>query len=362
MKKKIYFIISAILQMLASANLIANSNEVLEKTMTTVKEVYAAFPIEFQDRVINMMNNSGIYYVIAPAIICIIVNAIILILAFAGKIVKKRGLLIFLSVLCIILSSSTVAMILAIANFIILLSIKKEARQIIEEKKKKIPEIKPKKFNKKKLINAAIIFLVYFSQFIWSNCIPDNNKLVSILVVIRFYAVMFILIFILFGDKLITDFKNLIKNFNAYIEYDLPKYGLMILSFLIINLICIIVTKNATSANQEAVESLPKIIMLILAVLWAPIVEESVFRETIRRYINNNIVFVLLSAFIFGFMHATGEGTLLEIIFTTLPYATLGGWLAYIYSKTDNLANNIMIHGIWNLFAVIMSFLVGIII
>ena len=61
-------------------------------------------------------------------------------------------------------------------------------------------------------------------------------------------------------------------------------------------------------------------------------------------------------------MHATGEGSLIEIIFTTLPYATLGGWLAYIYSKTDNLANNIMIHAIWNLFAVIISFFVSTII
>lgn len=362
MKKKIYFIISAIVQIFASINLIANSNEILEKTMATVKDVYSAFPAEFQDRVISMMNNSGIYYVMAPAIICIIVNAIILILAFANKIVKKRGLLIFLSVLCIIFSSSTVATILAITNFIILLSIKKEDKQNIIDEKKKIPEVKQKNYSKKELISAAIIFLVYFSQFIWSDYIPDNNKIMSILVVISFYAIMFMLVFILFGDKLISDFKKLIKNFNAYIEYDLPKYGLMIVSFILVNFICILVTKNGTSVNQETVESLPKLIMFILAVLWAPIVEETVFRGTIRRYINNKIVFVLLSAFIFGFMHATGEGSLLKIIFTTLPYATLGGWLAYIYSKTDNLANNIMIHGIWNLFAVIMSFLISTII
>lgn len=362
MKRKIYFIISSILQMLASANLIANSNEILEKTMATVKEVYAAFPADFQERIISMMNNSGIYFVMAPAIICILVNAIILIVAFAGKIVKKRGLLIFLSVLCIILSSSTVAMILAFANLIILLSIKEDAKQQSVEEKKKIPEVISNQYSKRELINAAIIFLVYFSQFIWSNYIPENNKLLSILIVISFYAIMFILVFTLFSDKIIDDFKKLIKNFKAYIGYDLPKYGLMIVSFIIVNFICILVTKNATSVNQETVESLPKLILVILAVFWAPVVEETVFRGTIRRYINNKIVFVLLSAFIFGFMHATGEGSILEIIFTTLPYATLGGWLAYIYSKTDNLANNIMIHGIWNLFAVIMSILVSIIV
>lgn len=362
MKKKIYFIISAILQMFASANLIASSNEIFEKTMTSIKDVYSAFPIEFQERVTNMMNSSGIYFIIIPAIICIIVNAIILILAFSNKIVKKRGLLIFLSVICILLSSSTVAMLLAIINFIILLSIKKEEREAAKEEKKKIPEVKSKKYNRKELISAAIVFLVYFSQFIWKNYIPEENRLISIVIAISFYSIMFILVFILFGDKLIDDFKKLIKNFNSYIDYDLPKYGLMILSFLIVNLICIFVTKNATSVNQEAVESLPKIVLAILGVIWAPVVEETVFRGTIKRYISHKWIFIILSAFVFGFLHATGEGSILEIIFTTIPYATLGGWLAYIYYKTDNLANNIMIHSIWNLFAVILSFFVSTII
>lgn len=361
MKKKIYFIISAILQMMASANLISSSNEIFEKTMSSVKEVYSAFPVAFQERVIDMMNNSGIYFIMVPAIICIIINAFILILAFAGKIVKKRGLLIFLSVMCIFLSSSSVAMLLAIANLIILLSIKKEKNKVIEEKKA-LPEVKEKKYSKKELIYAAIIFLLYFSQFIWSDYIPENNKIISILIVISFYVILFILIFALFSEKIIGDFKKLIKNFNSYMDYDLPKYGFMFLSFIITNLICIIITKNATSVNQETVESLPKIVLFILAVLWAPIVEETVFRGCIRRYINNKYIFIILSAFIFGFMHATGEESVLNIIFTTLPYATLGGWLAYIYYKTDNLANNIMIHGIWNLFAIILSFLVSTII
>ena len=361
-KKKIYFIISAILQMLASANLIASSNEIYEKTVTLVKEAYSIFPIEFQDRVINMMNSSGIYFIIIPAIVCIIVNAIILILAFAGKIVKKRGLLIFLSIICIVLSSSTVAMILAIINFIILLSIKKQEYDSITEEKKMLPKVKSKKYSKKELIGSAIIFFVYFSHFIWSDYISEDNRLFSILVIISFYVILFILVFALFGDKIINDFKKLIKNFNSYMEYDLPKYGLLILSFIVVNLICIFVTKNATSVNQEAVESLPKIVMIILAVLWAPIVEETVFRGVIRRFINTKVIFIILSAFVFGFLHATGEESLLKILFTMFPYATLGGWLAYIYYETDNLANNIMIHAIWNLFAVILSFFVSIII
>ena len=362
MKKKIYFIISAILQILASANLIASSSEVFEKTIITIKDMYSSFPVEFQDRVISVMNNVGIYFIIGPAIICIIVNTIILIFVFTNKIVEKRSLLIFLSVLCILLSGNTLEMILAIANFIIILSTKKEKTKIVIEEKNNLPKVKNGIVSKRKLIISAVIFFTYFSHFLLKYLMPDNNNIISILVIISFYVIMFILIFILFGDKIVTDFKMLIKNFNAYIEYDLPKYGFMILSFLIVNIICIIITKNATSVNQEAVESLPKIVLAILAIIWAPIVEEIVFREAIRNYIYHTWLFIIISGFIFGFLHAAGEGSLFEIIMTTLPYATLGGWLAYIYAKTDNIANNIMIHSIWNLFAVIMSFLIGFII
>ena len=361
MKKNIYFIISSIIQILVSWNVIANSNKIFIETMNTIKKVYSMFPLEFQDRITSMMSSTGIYFIIIPAIICVIVNTIILLLSFDNKITKKKGIVILLSVICIIFSSSNISLLLTIANLIILSSIKKEDNKIVKEKKK-LPEVVSNKHSKKELISSISIFLIYFSQFIWSDYIPKDNKTISILVSISFYTIMFSLVFILFGKKIVNDFKKLIKNFNTYVEYDIPRYGFMILSFLVVNLICILITKNATSVNQSAVESLPKIILFVLAVLWAPIVEETIFRGTIKYFINTKWVYILISAFVFGFLHAMGEESIFKIIFTTIPYATLGGWLAYIYYDTDNLANNIMIHAIWNLFAVILSFFISFII
>lgn len=350
--------------MIASSYLIYCSKEVLDETLHSIAEVYAIFPIEFQERITNIMNSSGIYFIIIPAIACIIFNAVILFLAFSDRIVKKRGLLIFLSVLCIVFSSSFVSMILAAFNLIILLSIKKKEKDKIVKEKKKIPSTTTidKKGSKKELIYSAIIFGFYFSQFIWKNFLPDNNRIILLLAIILFYVTMYILVFTLFGNIIICDCKKLFKNFGAYIEYDLPRYSFMFLSFIFINLICIIITKNATSINQKTVESLPKLIMFVLAVLWAPIVEEVVFRGCIKKFINTKIVFIVLSAFVFGFLHAAVEESLLNILITTLPYATLGGWLAYIYYDTDNIVNNILIHATWNFFAVIFSFLVSCII
>lgn len=361
MKKKIYFIISAILQMISSVYLISKADTVYSNTLSSMEKVYSSFPVEFQNRLLDMMNNSGIYFILVPAIICIIANAIILILAFGNYIEKRRAFLIFLSIICIIFGSTTVSTILAIVNFVILLSMKKISEQDNKKEKKKIPEVKEVKYNNNELWSSIIIVLVYFSQFVWGNMISKDNILISTLVSICFYALMFILVIVLFNDKIFNDFKKLKKNFSAYLEYDLPKYGFMFISFIIVNFLCIIVTKNATSVNQEAVEKLPKIMLLILSVFWAPIVEEVVFRGTIRRFIKNNWIFIITSSLIFGFMHAINEYSLIDVIMTTLPYGVLGGFLAYFYTKTDNIANNMMIHGIWNFFAMIMSLLVSII-
>ena len=85
MKKKIYFIISAILQMLSLIGLVASSNEAFEKTISTVNEVYSSFSIEFQNRIANMLNSVGVYYIIVPAILCIIINIIVLIFALLRR-------------------------------------------------------------------------------------------------------------------------------------------------------------------------------------------------------------------------------------------------------------------------------------
>lgn len=362
MKKKIYFIISSILQMISAIYILSIANEVFENSIKAIKNVYSAFPIEFQNRVMGMLDNFGIYFIIVPTIICIIANIIILILSFGNYIEKKKTVLIFLSIICIIFGSTTVSTLLAIVNFIILLSIKKETNNRVQEKNKNVMEIdKNKKYTNKDLLYGAIILISYFSQFILSNILPENNKIISGLIAILFYITIFVIVFVFFGDKIISDFKLLKKSFSSYLEYDLPKYGLMFITFIFINLMCIMITKNSTSVNQQAVESLPKILLIILSVFWAPIVEETVFRGTIRRFIKNNVVYILISSILFGFMHAINEATVFNMIITTIPYATLGGFLAYIYMKTNNIANNMMIHAIWNLFAVIMSLAASII-
>lgn len=354
MKRKIYFIISSIVQIAFAIYLIINANNLVKQTIESVKTMYSMFPIEFKDRVINIFQNSGSYYFIGMASICIIINIIILILAATDKIDNNKSLLILLTVFCFLTSSSSIPILLTIINFVLIMQIKEEKKEKVNEKKD-IPIIEYEKTSKKNIILSIILLATYFSQFIWSKYIPSNNPILSVIIVFSFYLLMFILVILFFREKIVSDFKLLKEYFKAYFKFTAPKYALMLVSFLIVNLICILITKNATSLNQQAVESLSKISLFFLGVIWAPIVEETLFRGVIRRFIKNNIVFIIISATIFGLLHAIREESLFNIIFTTIPYATIGGFLAYTYTKTNNLSNNILMHACWNFFAFLIS-------
>ena len=101
---------------------------------------------------------------------------------------------------------------------------------------------------------------------------------------------------------------------------------------------------------------MPLWISFILAVFWAPIVEEVLFRGCIRRFINNDILFIVISGFIFGFLHTMAEKSLFDAFTMMLPYAVLGGGFAYIYSKTNNITTNILCHFLHN--TIVMLFLI----
>ena len=64
---------------------------------------------------------------------------------------------------------------------------------------------------------------------------------------------------------------------------------------------------------------------------------------------------MIISGILFGLTHTLGvETTFVATVMQTIPYALMGGCLAYIYAKSDNMWNNIIIHFVNNLIAVIV--------
>lgn len=111
------------------------------------------------------------------------------------------------------------------------------------------------------------------------------------------------------------------------------------------------------SENQSAVINLAKsapLMMMISTTILAPIVEEGVFRLSLRKIIDNKTVFILISGLIFGLMHIFPTDLSLDFaLIQSITYVTMGFILAYTYVETNNIWIVISIHAINNLISML---------
>lgn len=115
------------------------------------------------------------------------------------------------------------------------------------------------------------------------------------------------------------------------------------------------VSQNQASINQTlATGTLTRIAMFFLAVVIAPLIEETMFRGIVMNtWFKDNRYYadVLLSAILFGVFHTTADLTFA----TVTPYVVMGVVFALIYRKTGNLAVNIYTHMLYNAIVVSVS-------
>lgn len=115
------------------------------------------------------------------------------------------------------------------------------------------------------------------------------------------------------------------------------------------------ISQNQASINQTLQGGvLTQIAMVFLAVVIAPLIEETMFRGVVMNtWFKDNKYYadVLLSAVLFGVFHTTADLSLV----TVTPYVVMGAVFALIYRKTDNLAVNIYTHMLYNAIVVGVS-------
>ena len=348
MKKKYYFIVAAIIQIVASIFTITRAKVINENALTSLD----MFPEAIREKVSNLYQNVGEKYIIILSVICILIDLFIIYIAYMDKLGKRKGTVIALSVITLFTASYSIVELIAILNVIVMSSVKKD----ISNEKKEIPKIEKEKIDKKKFILAILLLLFYFSQIVWKDFIPKG--VIGLFITIMFYLLMVIFSILVFKDKFREDFKLFTSNFKAYIGYILPRMAIFYIIFIVISFISIFIAKS-TAANQNLVEELPILLSLPLAIIYAPIVEETLFRGCIRRFITNDKVFIVVSGIIFGLLHTIfAETKVLNIFILALPYGFMGSFLAYIYVKTNNIFSNITCHALNNMVAMFFSILV----
>ena len=107
--------------------------------------------------------------------------------------------------------------------------------------------------------------------------------------------------------------------------------------------------------------------MLFSVTIYAPFVEETIFRRSIKDIIltlgNNKLtkyLYIIISGFIFAAMHLLGQTTSALDYLYIIPYMGLGSAFAALYYKTDNLWETIILHAMHNMLAIILYLGLGV--
>ncbi|MFA6800482.1 MAG: CPBP family intramembrane glutamic endopeptidase [Acholeplasmataceae bacterium] len=112
------------------------------------------------------------------------------------------------------------------------------------------------------------------------------------------------------------------------------------------------------SVNQIAIESILNsngaVFVILSAILIGPIVEELIFRKSIFGLIKNQYVALVVSAFVFGAIHLTGETSIVSALINGISYIIMGFVFGIIYIRLQkNIFYPIAVHVLSNLISII---------
>ena len=170
-------------------------------------------------------------------------------------------------------------------------------------------------------------------------------------------------------NKIKKDFNEFKKQFGNNFELAFKYYFIGVVVMIISNLLITLCFSDATAGNEEAVRSLidqAPLYMIFSVSIYAPFVEELIFRHSIKDCIITNkknkiskYVYIITSGFIFGGMHIFGQATSALDYLYIIPYMSLGISFAALYAKTDNIFSSISMHALHNTITIILYFMSG---
>lgn len=131
-----------------------------------------------------------------------------------------------------------------------------------------------------------------------------------------------------------------------------------------VNIVAVILSQifNASeSVNQSEIEEMvksstfaPFILFFLLGII-GPFVEEVVYHKCLSNLIKNKYAFIVVSMFVFGFIHVLStDGSFLYRLKTAIPYISQGFTFSFLYIKNNkNLTVPIACHMFNNILALL---------
>ena len=167
------------------------------------------------------------------------------------------------------------------------------------------------------------------------------------------------IIFIIIAKK---EFKQSIKNLNLKILKKSIIYWLIGLAIMIISSELIELIGIPLNSNEEAVRAQLKefpIMQIMQTVIFAPIMEEIVFRYSFKNLSSNKHIYAIFTGIFFALMHLPDAFINPTMLIHLIPYSALGIAFGYIYKDTDNLLATIIPHSLHNLISILQLFIIG---
>lgn len=213
----------------------------------------------------------------------------------------------------------------------------------------------------KAIINFVVVFFIYLLlntllASLFQNDLNSTSKLLSTTSYITIYLLSLTIFIFIFANKLIKDFYH-IKKEDIKIGF---KYWILGITIMVISNIILMILLGDTTANENSNRLIIKnnLPFAIFAMsIYAPIVEESVFRLNLRNVFKNKYFYALISGLLFGSLHLIDEFINLTnplYLFYLIPYGIMGFVFALAYYETDNIFSSIIFHSIHNSLAILL--------
>ena len=211
---------------------------------------------------------------------------------------------------------------------------------------------------KKDLKRMIIGICVVLSYFIYSyfqtvpleligidyNDLSLNSKVFYLMTTELIYL---LILFYVFKDQIKKNFKDFKNNFKAYISKYMQYWALAFSLMLISNMFIVTLFPNSIATNQEIVNSnlmVAPFYMIISAVVFAPFLEEIIFRLGFRYIFKTDTLFIIASGLVFGSLHVIGSYQNLVDLIYVIPYSIPGFVFAYTLVKSQNIFIPISLH------------------
>lgn len=219
-------------------------------------------------------------------------------------------------------------------------------------------------------ITSGFILLENIIRNIDFYSLPEGDFRESIVIEITSFSNLLISLLLIgflvyfMKDIIIKDFKAFIANIKKNLSLIVSLFLIMLMVSLAINFIISILTEGEIAQNQGIIElmfkSNYKYLILVYVVIFAPFIEELVFRKALYDFVlkkKNYVWAIIISGLVFGLIHMSLDFTDFSYItiLLAIPYIVLGLFIGYSYHKGKrNIFIPMGVHLLQNLLSAIL--------